>query len=101
MANTKVEDAMMKRLQATDLNDGAIKKLSASIATMQSNGFLIDQVLVRGKPSFNNVLVKGTVNPEAFGKIVLAGGLSGKFRGFPIGLPAEGFRVNVELNATH
>ena len=105
MANSKVEDALMKRLKAKGLDESSIKQVSNSIAKMQTNGFLINQVLVRGLPPFtDNLLVKGKVSPSDLGKILGSSGRFGKFKGFPgngfpIGMPPpELLEVSLEVN---
>jgi hypothetical protein len=101
MGNSKVENSMMNRLKSGGTSEATIKSLSSEVAKMQANGFLIDQILVRGKPAFNNVLVKGTVNPEALGKIISVGNSIAQFRGLSKGIPKDGFKVNVQLNIGH
>lgn len=92
------EAALVKRLSKIEVDKAYIKTVSASIVNLKKNGLIIDQVLVKGKPRPDLVIINGTVDPNFWGKFREFGTEFNRFEVFPYGIiNPEGFRFRATM----
>jgi len=87
------ETALLKHLTHIDNDKVGLRKVSSAIVSLKRSGLFIDQVLVKGKPRLDRVIINGTVDPNFWEKI---GGLGANFKRleiFPKGIiNPDGFK---------
>lgn len=87
------ETALLKHLTDIDNDKAGLRKVSSAIVNLKRNGLVIDQVLVKGKPRLDRVIINGEIDPDFWVKI---GNLGANFRRleiFPKGIiEAKGFK---------
>src|SRR6187551_2252834 len=87
------EAALLKRLSKVEIDKAFLKSTSSLIVNLKKNGLLIDQVLVKGQPRVDRVIINGIVDPIFWGKFRELGNDFTRFDVFPYGIiNPEGFK---------
>lgn len=88
------EKALMTRLTSRQNDKEFLRKTSSAIVSLRKQGFIIDNILTKGQPILDRVLVMGKPHPDFLTNLkdlAVMGGLK-RFEVFPYGVVAiEGF----------
>ena len=98
--DAKFEEALIRLLDQGQIDKAKLKTTSAAIVALKKQGFIIDQINIKGKPRPDRIIINGIPDPDFFKKFK-GGNINLKqFKLFPYGiLNPEGFRLQAILNA--
>ena len=99
MANLKeFETALIKHLTAGQMDKSLLKTTSDAIVNLKKQGLHVDQILTKGTPRPDRVIINGIVDPEFWGKFKDFGHKFKTFEVFPYGIiNPEGFRFKATM----
>lgn len=87
MPNLKeFEVALMKRLNAVDMDKAFLKTASIAIVNLQKQGLVIDRVYWKGTPRPDRFIINGKVAPDFWVKFADLGFNFRRFEVFPYGI---------------
>lgn len=85
MADLKAfEENLLKSL--VQLDKSMLKEVSKEIVDFRKQGLLIDRIYIRGKPSYDRIIINGILDPEFWKKFGGFGRRFDRFEVFPIGI---------------
>jgi hypothetical protein len=88
------EKALMTKLTSRQNDKEFLRKTSSAIVSLKKQGFVIDNILTKGQPVLDRVLVMGKPHPDFFKNFRDFADLGGlrRFEVFPYGIVAiDGF----------
>ncbi|MBD2755689.1 hypothetical protein [Spirosoma validum] len=82
------ETALLKRLSHAQFDKEFLRSASSSIMEFRKMGYDVNGAFPMGKLAFDSILIRGTINPEAFTRIkdLLKVPTLKTFEVFPIGI---------------
>jgi hypothetical protein len=96
----KFEEALMRMLSHGQMDKAKLATVSGAIVALKRQGFVIDQVHLKGTPRPDRIIINGIPDPEFFQKFKGTTDLNiRQFRLFPYGIiNPEGWKGRLEFN---
>lgn len=96
----KFEEALVKILSNGQMDKARLSTISSAIVALKRQGFVIDQVHLKGTPRPDRIIINGIPDPEFFQKFKGFTDLNiRQFRLFPYGIiNPEGFKGQFQFN---